>query len=80
MVMGSVQWGENRYPMLWVYEEGEYWAFCLHRLVAYAHGKIDHIRFESGEYEVDHLDEDKWNNVPENLDPKTPEAHGRRHQ
>lgn len=46
VMLGGVQWGEGRYPTLWVWEDGEYWAFSLHRCSAYAHGLIDHIRFE----------------------------------
>lgn len=103
VVLGGVQWGESRYPCLWVwepYEEpkngryGEYWAFPLHRLYAYAHGIIDHPRFEdtgviaideaTGEVrmepdgrEVHHVDEDKMNSQPDNLEAHAPEAHGR---
>lgn len=109
IILGGVQWGEERYPVLWhwePYEEpkgpegarkyGEYWAFPLHRLSAYADGKLDHIRFEDegvicldgepGEEtivnmepdprEVHHINEDKWDSDPENLEPLDPPDHG----
>lgn len=55
VVMGDIQWGPERYPVLWCwepYEEprngkyGEYHAFPMHRLTAFAEGIIDHPRFE----------------------------------
>lgn len=105
-MLGDVQWGLNRYPTLWVWEPydepvvtdggkqyGEYWSFPLHRLVAYAHGILDHPRFddeliaidletdkvrmEPDAREVHHVDEDKMNSSPDNLEAHTPEEHGR---
>lgn len=101
IVMGDIQWGPNRYPMLWVWEAygekrdgkyGEYYSFPLHRLTAYAHGIIDHPRFESeliaidghnndevrmkpDPREVHHIDEDKQNGMPDNLEAHEPEEH-----
>lgn len=90
IVLGSVQWGLKRYPALWIwepYEEpketengkkyGEYYSFPLHRLYAYAHGIIDHPRFDRDSREIHHVDEDKWNSMPDNLEAHTPEMHGR---
>lgn len=102
MVLGGIQWGPDRYPALWVwepYEEpkdgsyGEYHSFPLHRLYAYAHGILDHPRFEEeliaidgqngdevrmepDKREVHHVDEDKMNSMPDNLEAHTPENHG----
>lgn len=106
IVLGGVQWGPDRYPALWVWEPygekrggsyGEYHSFPLHRLTAFAHGIVDHPRFESfdvvaveedeqGELvawndpdtrEVHHVDEDKQNGRPENLEAHPPQDHGR---
>lgn len=105
VVLGSVQWGLNRYPALWVWEPygecrdgkyGEYHSFPLHRLYAYAHGILDHPRFEQeiiaidghnddevrmgpDPREVHHIDEDKMNSLPDNLEAKTPEEHAAHH-
>lgn len=60
-VAGGVQWGPDRYPVLWVWEPygeerngryGEYHAFPLHRLVAFAEGELDHPRFEDDDVVV----------------------------
>jgi hypothetical protein len=74
---GDVIWGPNRYPMVRVREDGKHYYFLLHRLVAYAHGIIDHPRFERDPREIHHVDEDKWNSNPDNLEAHTPEQHAR---
>lgn len=73
IVAGSVQWGPDRYPVLWVYEnnsqmeEGRYFCFPLHRMAAFADGELDHPRFESEDvvvieeredFDPDDVDED----------------------
>lgn len=45
----------------------------LHRLVAYAHGKLDSVFDDS--LHVHHENEDKWDNRPENLTAMEPERH-----
>ena len=75
--MGSIVWGEERYPMLRVSEGGERYYFPLHRLYAYAHEIIDHPRFDRDNREIHHVDENKWNSMPDNLEAHTSEMHGR---
>lgn len=77
MVLGNVQWGPDRYPVLWVWEQGEYHCFSLHRLALYADGELDHPCFDRDPREVHHVDGDIWNSDPENLEAHTPEHHGR---
>jgi len=77
MMIGGVQWGENRYPSLWIYEAGETFSVSLHRLCAYAHGKIDSIRYEKDDREIHHIDGNKWNNNPENLEALSKPDHTR---
>lgn len=61
VVLGGIQWGPERYPVIWVwepYEEprdgsyGEYHAFPLHRLTAFAEGELDHPRFKDEDVTV----------------------------
>jgi hypothetical protein len=58
-------------------EQGKDRVVYLHRLTAYAHGKLDALRFADDPREVHHLDGDKWNNDPDNLQAREPEDHGR---
>lgn len=74
--LGGVQWGPDRYPTLWVRENGASYAIQLQRTAAYAHGLIDHIRFAVDGREIHHKDGDKWNNHPSNLEALAPERHG----
>ena len=67
-VSPSIELGPGRYWRLYHYENGEKYCVTLQRLVAYAHGELDHIRFEEDPREVHHKDEDPWNNSPENLE------------
>lgn len=48
----------------------------LHRLVAYAHGELEHIR---DDLDVHHLNGDRWDNRPSNLEAREPAEHGRYH-
>jgi len=79
ITLGGVTWGPERYPMLCIREDGERYYFGLHRLYAYAHGIIDHPRFDRDPREVHHVDEDKMNSMPDNLEAHTPEQHARIH-
>lgn len=76
MRLGGVQWGPERYPTLWIREGGQSYAVQLQRLAAYAHGKLDHIRFSGDPREIHHKDGDKWNNDPDNLEALDPWEHG----
>lgn len=75
VTLGNVQWGPDRYPSLWLYIDGDEYSFMLHRLSAYAHGIVDHPRFDEDPREVHHKDEDKWNSHPDNLEALEPRDH-----
>lgn len=63
-----------------VYErvDGKPHYFSIHRLVAYAHGKLNDI-FD-GDMHVHHKNGVKWHNSPENLEVLTPSEHMKLHQ
>jgi len=44
----------------------------LHRLTAYAHGELESL---DSDKHVHHVDADRWNNQPENLEAMTPDEH-----
>lgn len=75
VVFGAVQWGPDRYPVLWLRVDGDRFAVPLHRCVALAHGIIDGLRFAQDPRDVHHIDGDHWNNHPTNLEAADPFEH-----
>lgn len=71
-----VDFNPDHYPRIRVYDpdSGVDKQIYLHRLVAYAHGIIES---PFSDKHVHHIDGDKWNNWPENLNAKSPGDHCR---
>lgn len=69
-----VEFRPGEYPRVRFCVDG--WEGCvyLHRLTAYAHGKL---RYLWSYYDVHHKDADPWNNDPSNLEAKPRWEHAR---
>ena len=79
VIVGSrIEFDIEHYPRIraWDSEVGHDRYLYLHRLVAYAHGEIDDLWTD---LEVHHVDHDRWNNQPENLEAREPEPHADYH-
>lgn len=72
-----VEFPPDHYPRIrvWHPEKGRDVFLYLHRCSAYAHGLIDDLWEE---VDVHHLDCDRWNSRPENLEALDREAHAER--
>lgn len=69
-----LEFDPDHYPRLRVWDSraGHDRYLYLHRLTAYAHGEIDSLWTD---YHVHHLDHDRWNNQPSNLERRPPDEH-----
>ena len=79
VIVGSrIEFDIDHYPRIraWDSEVGHDRYLYLHGLVAYAHGEIDDLWTD---LEVHHVDHDRWNNQPENLEAREPEPHADYH-
>lgn len=75
MIVGPrVEFDLDHYPRIRVWdsdEQRDHYLY-LHRLTAFAHGEIDDLW---SSLHVHHVDEDKWNNDPQNLEARPPADH-----
>lgn len=73
-----VEFDLGHYPRLrvWNPDTQQDCYLYLHRLTAFAQGQIEDL---TDDRHVHHVDGDRWNNRPENLEALTPEEHERRH-
>jgi len=73
-----VEFDPDHYPRLRVWDprtqQDRY--LYLHRLAAFASEEIDDLWTD---LEVHHVDHDRWNNRPENLEARGPEPHADYH-
>ena len=79
MIVGPrVEFDPKHYPRLrvWDPQAGKDRYLYLHRLTAYAHGEIDDLW---SSLEVHHVDHDRWNSTPENLEAREPDHHADYH-
>ncbi|QIO21344.1 hypothetical protein G9465_02805 [Haloarcula sp. JP-L23] len=73
-----VEFDLDHYPRVRVWDPnaGHDRYLYLHRLTAYAHGEIDDLW---SDLHIHHVDEDRWNNQPGNLEARPPEEHSNYH-
>ncbi|MDZ7729921.1 MAG: HNH endonuclease [Natrialbaceae archaeon] len=79
MIVGPrVEFDVDHYPRIRVWDSraGHDRYLYLHRLTAFAHGRLDSLW---SDLHVHHLDHDGWNNSPENLEATEPAEHGNYH-
>ncbi|MHB9287399.1 hypothetical protein ACKVMT_10230 [Halobacteriales archaeon Cl-PHB] len=79
MIVGPrIEFDPDHYPRLrvWDSEAGKDRYVYLHRLTAFAHGVIDDLWAPQ---HVHHVDHDRWNSIPENLEARDPAKHGDYH-
>ncbi|QCC47448.1 HNH endonuclease [Halobellus limi] len=72
-----VEFSLDHYPRIRVSEGGREWYVYLHRLTAFAHGELDAL---DDERHVHHVDGDRWNNAPENLEAVASHEHDELHE
>lgn len=72
-----VEFSLDHYPRIRVSERGREWYVYLHRLTAFAHGELDAL--DDGRH-VHHVDGDRWNNSPENLEAVASHEHDELHE
>lgn len=79
MILGPrLEFDPDHYPRIRVWDSraGHDRYVYLHRLTAYAHGRIDSLW---SELHIHHKNHDRWDNRPTNLEARHPADHGRYH-